>query len=124
MLRAVGIVFVVIFSGIIAESSALIGPNGLLPLPRLLEQARADHTGMLDTLLHRPSVFWINADPAMIAAVEWGGLLAAVALVLNPSAEVERVKGARGGCPGGIKTSGAGPCRDRLRQDAIQLRRS
>jgi hypothetical protein len=43
---------------------------------------------------------------------------------LNPSAEVERVKGARGGCPGGIKTSGAGPCRDRLRQDAIQLRRS
>lgn len=43
---------------------------------------------------------------------------------LNPNAEVERVKGARGGCPGGIKTSGAGPCRDRLRQDAIQLRRS
>ena len=83
MLRAVGVVFVVIFSGIIAESSALIGPNGLLPLPRLLEQARADHTGVLDTLLHRPSVFWINADPAMIAAVEWGGLLAAVALVLN-----------------------------------------
>lgn len=83
MLRAVGIVFVVIFSGIIAESGALIGPKGLLPLPRLLEQARADHTGVLDTVLHRPSLFWINADPAMIAAVEWGGLLAAVALVLN-----------------------------------------
>lgn len=83
VLRAVGLVFVVIFSGIIAESSALIGPNGLLPLPRLLEQARAASPGMLEAVLHRPSLFWINSSPAMIEAVEWGGLLAAIALVLN-----------------------------------------
>ena len=43
-----------------------------------------------------------------------------LAPAVNPNAEVERVKGARGG----LETSRAGACRDRLRQDAIQLRRS
>ncbi len=83
MLRAVGLVFVVIFSGIIAESSALIGPNGLLPLPRLLEQIRTEHTGLFEAVLHRPSLFWLNRSPAMIGVVQWSGLLAAAALVLN-----------------------------------------
>jgi len=83
VLRAVGLVYIVIFSGIIAESGALIGPNGLLPMPRLIEQAKESYPSILTAILNTPSMFWLNSSPAMIEVMEWGGLLAAVALLLN-----------------------------------------
>jgi len=66
VLRAVGLVYIVIFSGIIAESSALIGPNGLLPVPRLIEQAKDGYPSILAAILNTPSLFWLNGSPAMI----------------------------------------------------------
>ena len=36
LLRAVGVIFIIIFSGIINESAALIGPHGLVPLPDVM----------------------------------------------------------------------------------------
>jgi hypothetical protein len=83
VLRAVGLVYVIIFTGIIAESSALIGPNGLLPVPGLLEQARESHATFLEALLLTPSLFWLSGQPWLIEVLEWGGLFAALALVLN-----------------------------------------
>ncbi|MDB6127780.1 MAG: hypothetical protein JWM35_1676 [Verrucomicrobia bacterium] len=83
VLRAVGVVFVLIFAGIIDDSAALVGPHGLAPLPSLIAQLRAGYPSGLEAFFHAPSLFWINAGPGMILFVEWCGLAAAVALVLN-----------------------------------------
>ena len=83
LLRGVGVVFVLIFAGIIDDSSALVGPHGLAPLPSLIAQLRATYPGGIEAFFRAPSVFWINAGPGMIGVVEWAGLAAAVALVFN-----------------------------------------
>lgn len=83
LLRAVGLTYLVIFAGIIAESSALIGPHGLVPLTGLIAQQRAAYPGALEAFLHAPGLFWLNASPGMIGLVQWTGMLAALALVLN-----------------------------------------
>lgn len=82
-LRGLGVVFVVIFSGIIHESSALIGPRGLTPLPGLIAQLRATPPGGVTAFLKNPTLFWFNASPGMVEVMQWAGLLAAIALVLN-----------------------------------------
>ena len=83
VLRAVGLVFVVIFSGILHEGSALIGPDGLLPVAKLIEQARADYPGAVEAFLRAPTLFWLGGGPVMVPVLQWAGLLAAIALVFN-----------------------------------------
>ncbi|MFM8617381.1 MAG: lipase maturation factor family protein [Opitutaceae bacterium] len=83
VLRAVGLVFVVIFSGILHEGSALIGPDGLMPVDKLVEQARSDHPGALEAFLRTPTLFWLGEGPALVSVLQWSGLLAATALVFN-----------------------------------------
>lgn len=83
VLRAVGLVYIVIFAGIIAESSALIGPQGVMPLADTLAQLRTEYPNLWEAVRHTPTLFWLNQGPAMIAALEWTGLVAAVGLVLN-----------------------------------------
>lgn len=83
VLRAIGVVYLIIFGGIIHESAALVGPHGIAPLTGLIAQLRAAPPGGITTFLKTPTLFWFNASPGMIAAVQWAGLLAAVALVLN-----------------------------------------
>ena len=83
VLRAVGLVFVVIFSGILHEGSALIGPDGLLPVAKLIEQARADYPGAVEAFLRAPTLFWLGGGPVMVPVLQWTGLLAAIALVFN-----------------------------------------
>jgi TPR repeat protein len=82
-LRAVGLVYLLIFSGIIDDSRALIGPRGILPLPGLIDSLRQSYPGAAEAFLRAPSLFWLNSSPAMVLAVEWCGLAAAVALLLN-----------------------------------------
>lgn len=83
VLRAVGLVYVIIFTGIIGESAALVGPNGLAPMAGLIAQLREAHDSLLVAVIKAPTLFWLNASPAMVIAVQWLGLAAAVALVLN-----------------------------------------
>lgn len=83
ILRGVGLVFAVIFAGIIHESSALIGPNGLAPLSGLMAQLKATHPTLFASFLHAPTLFWLNSSWPMAVAVQWCGLAAALALTLN-----------------------------------------
>ena len=83
LLRAVGVVFIIIFSGIINESAALIGPHGLVPLPDVMAQLRSAQPTAWESYLKAPTLFWFSSSPAMIQAVQWGGLFAAIALLAN-----------------------------------------
>ena len=83
VLRAVGLVYLLIFSGIIVEGRALIGPHGLVPVADYCEKLRGIFPHGLERLIRVPSLFWLSTDPAMITVLQWGGLGAAVALILN-----------------------------------------
>lgn len=83
LLRAVGLVYVLVFCGIIVERAALIGPQGIAPLGEFFAFVKAAQLGLGVSMLHAPSLFWLNASPAMATALAWGGLAAALALVLN-----------------------------------------
>ena len=83
VLRAVGLVYVIIFAGIIGEGSALVGPQGIAPMAGLIAQLRESHDSLLVAVIKAPTLFWLNASPAMVTAVQWLGLASAVALVLN-----------------------------------------
>ena len=83
VLRAVGIVFVLIFLGIVDESNALVGPTGIMPLSQYFTDLRKLLPGKIEGFLGAPSVFWLGTSAALIATVAWAGLLAAVALVCN-----------------------------------------
>ncbi len=83
VLRGVGLLFVVIFTGIIQESASLVGPRGLAPLPGLIAQLQAAAPGPVEAFLRAPTLFWFNASPGMVRLLEWAGLVSALALVLN-----------------------------------------
>jgi hypothetical protein len=83
VLRAVGIIYVIIFAGIIDEGKALVGPRGIAPIADFCSAMARVVPNHLERLLIVPSLFWVSASPQMIAALEWAGLLASVAVVLN-----------------------------------------
>ena len=83
VLRAVGIVFIIIFAGIIKESAALIGPDGITPLPEAIAELRSARSSWMEIFIASPTLFLFNSSPAMVALLQWGGLLAAIAVVLN-----------------------------------------
>ena len=83
ILRAVGIIYLLVFAGIIAEGGALIGPNGIAPLSDFAAAQAKLYPNALEGFLRAPGLFWLGAGPAMIATLEWAGLAAAAALTLN-----------------------------------------
>ena len=83
VLRAVGLVFIVVFGGIIEEGQVLVGPHGLTPLADFFAGLHEKHPQALVAFLRAPGLFWAGAGAGMISVVAWGGLVAAVALVLN-----------------------------------------
>ena len=85
VLRCVGIVYVFIFMGVIAEGQALIGPNGIAcPCRSFLETVAKVSSNPVEMLLRAPSVFWFGTGTGMIAALQrLVGLAAAIAVVLN-----------------------------------------
>lgn len=82
-MRAVGVVYLIIFSGIIDEGAALVGPRGIAPISAFLRAVGPIIPAAPLRLLVVPSLFWFSSSQAMIVAMEWGGALSAVALVLN-----------------------------------------
>lgn len=83
LLRGVGLVYICIFFGILQEGSALIGPSGLSPIERISEVAQEHIPNVFERILRVPSLFLVNSDPAMMATLQWSGLVAAIALLLN-----------------------------------------
>ncbi len=83
VLRAVGLVYLFIFAGIIVESQAILGPHGVAPLRNTLDAIRQVLPEIGAQILAAPSLFWLNDSPAMIAVLQWIGLIASAALLLN-----------------------------------------
>jgi len=83
VLRGVGLVFVVIFAGILQEGSGLVGPHGLRPVADYCAQAESMLPGVVERILRVPSLFLVSSHLATVVTLEWCGLAAAVALVLN-----------------------------------------
>ena len=83
VLRAVGVVFVLVFAGIIEQGQVMVGPSGLIPLGDFFTQLHATFPHALEAFIRAPSLFWISHGAGMITLLAWGGMIAAVALVLN-----------------------------------------
>lgn len=83
LLRAVGVVYLFIFGGILTEGQALLAPNGIAQLAEYFAQLSKTLPNAFDAFIHAPSLFWLNTSPGMIAALGWIGMAAAMALVLN-----------------------------------------
>ena len=83
VLRAVGIVYLFVFAGIVDQGSGLIGPHGIISLTQFFENQVKTSAGALQAFAGAPSLFWLNSSTGAIAALGWAGMGAAVALVLN-----------------------------------------
>jgi hypothetical protein len=83
VLRGVGLVYVVIFAGILQEGSGLAGPRGLRPVAEYCALAERMLPGLFERIVRVPSLFLLSSDPLMVVALAWCGLAAALALVLN-----------------------------------------
>lgn len=83
VLRAVGLVYMIIFSGILQEYPALIGPEGLAPLPDLMATLRDTYPNLAAAIWQAPTLFWFSTHPVMPGMLAWTGLAAAIALTLN-----------------------------------------
>ena len=83
LLRAVGLVFIIVFAGIIKDTAGLIGPAGVVPLPEAMAQTRALFPSPVEAFFGAPTLFWLSDHAVMPVVVAWSGLLAALALVFN-----------------------------------------
>lgn len=83
VLRAIGVVFVFVFAGIVVQAQALLAPNGIAQLAETFEQLQRTFPSFAEQLIRAPSLFWVSKSPAMISLLGWAGLAAALALVLN-----------------------------------------
>jgi lipase maturation factor 1 len=83
LLRAVGLVYVIIFAGVVTQAPVLIGPSGIAPVGEFLaDQARLGPNAM-GAFLRIPTLFWLGSGVGMVGGLGWAGLAAAIALVLN-----------------------------------------
>lgn len=83
VLRAVGVVYVIIFAGILQEGRGLVGPHGLVQIDDYCALAREVLPDVFVRILRVPSLFLIGSGPLAVTTLQWCGLAAAVALVLN-----------------------------------------
>ena len=83
MLRAVGIVYLFVFGGIISEGQALVGPRGIAPLGEFFTKLHQTIPNPIEAFIRTPSLFWLSTDGGMVTFLSWAGLIAAVAVVLN-----------------------------------------
>lgn len=83
VLRGVGLVYLIIFAGIIDEGRALVGPHGLTPVADFCANLRELFPHALERFIRAPSLFWLSTAPGFLAFLPWAGLAAAAALVLN-----------------------------------------
>ncbi len=80
-LRAVGAIYLLAFLSLWVQVDALIGGNGIAPLPRLLEMAHTQLDGKAFWLL--PTLCWLNSSDAFLHFLCGAGALLSVLLVLE-----------------------------------------
>ena len=83
VLRAVGLIYIFVFAGILREAQALVGPTGITPLDAFFSQLKAAEPSAFRAWVTAPSLFWLGHGAGAITWLAWTGLAAAVALVLN-----------------------------------------
>ena len=83
LLRGVGLVYVLMFAGIILEGQALVGPGGVAPARDFMASMSKQCANPVEAFLRAPSLLWISPSAGMVAALGWLGMIAAVAVVLN-----------------------------------------
>jgi hypothetical protein len=83
VLRAVGVVYLFVFAGILREGQALVGPRGIAPLAEFFAALHRAFPFPPEALVRAPSLFWFGTGATAITVLTWVGLLAAAALVLN-----------------------------------------
>lgn len=83
VLRAIGLVYLLVFGGIVVEGRALLAPTGIMPLAPYFADIQKLAGGAFAAFFKAPSLFWLSGGTGMIMGVAWLGLAAAMALVLN-----------------------------------------
>jgi hypothetical protein len=81
-LRALGCIYFSAFFSLVFQIRGLIGPEGILPADQYL-QAVAHMFGYSRGLWFAPTLYWLSADPRMLTAVCWVGMVASRLLVVN-----------------------------------------
>jgi hypothetical protein len=81
-LRTLGLIFLSVFYSLVFQITGLIGPRGILPAGEYLRDLR-DAFGLLTSLWHAPSLFWLGASDTMLMAVVLIGAAASTLLALN-----------------------------------------
>jgi hypothetical protein len=74
-LRILGVGFAAAFLSLSTQLDGLIGPRGILSASEYLKDAGG--------FFEAPSLVWLNAGPVGLAVLTWGGLAAALLLVMN-----------------------------------------
>ena len=82
--RLLGGVYVAAFASLAAQWPGLIGSGGILPLADYLELLQARWEG--GAVWRAPTLFWLGASDAAIAAACWGGTALGAWLALAPGA--------------------------------------
>jgi hypothetical protein len=80
-LRALALIYFSAFYSLLFQIKGLIGPQGILPAQQYLG-AIAEQLGAT-RYWYAPSMFWVSASSAMLMAVTWIGLTAAVVAFFN-----------------------------------------
>jgi lipase maturation factor 1 len=80
-LRALAAIYFSAFYSLLFQIKGLIGPAGILPANQYLAAVARTLNG--SKYWYAPSLFWISSSAAMMMAVTWVGLIAAVLAFLN-----------------------------------------
>jgi len=81
-LRALGAIYFSAFYSLVFQIHGLIGKQGILPAQSYLHRV-AESLGHWERLWYAPTLIWISTGPAMLNALCWVGMLAALLLCLN-----------------------------------------
>jgi hypothetical protein len=81
-LRGLGLLFFSAFYSLVFQIQGLIGPRGILPAGRYLDEVAGLLPG-LSRFYYVPTVLWLGTGSAALTALVWTGLLASVLLTLN-----------------------------------------
>ena len=81
-LRALGLIYFSAFYSLIFQIRGLIGPDGILPAGRYLQQV-AQALGPWERIWYAPTLLWISSNTHMLMALCWIGIAASMLLVLN-----------------------------------------
>jgi lipase maturation factor 1 len=81
-LRALAVIYFSAFFSLLFQIRGLIGPAGILPAARYLEEI-AQTLGHRVGLWYAPTVFWFSSGRPMLTALCWIGMLASLLLLVN-----------------------------------------